>query len=403
MPSDRQPRIAELCSEPARAALAEWAGNPRAASDRLGLAEFLRSRFAPELARALAEQFELRQRAATKFADPARVILQRKELEQATRVDVARWRAARVKHFAPKSAVVDATCGLGGDALALIGEGLETLALERDELTAGMAAHNLRELTGRNCVVLGSAVHPPVRAQYWCIDPDRRAAGAAGLDPQSWSPPLSVALALARGALGACIKLAPGIDVARCNLPDAVDWPWRPTWVSAGGELRECSLWCGEWAPNAAPDEREVVLLDTHASLCAVPRGAAALDPQAAAAVRWLAEPDPGLIRSGLLGNVALRTGARPLAAQIAYLGSMDLIEDPLLRAWPVLAACTLDPKHVRRMLAAHDIGSIEVRKRGHPEPAEVLAKKFHGPGKLHGVLAIARLERGHMAYLLGR
>ncbi len=403
MGSDRQSRIAELCSEPACAALAEWSTRPRAGADRLGLAKFLRSRFAPELARDLAEQFELRQRAAAKFAQPARMVLQRKGLEQATRLEVARWRAKRVKHFAPKSAIVDATCGLGADALALIGEGLATLALERDELTASMAAHNLRELTGRNCVVLGSALKAPVRAHYWYMDPDRRAEGARGLDPESWSPPLSAVLGLARAARGACIKMPPGIELGRCDLPDPNSSPWHPTWVSAGGELRECSLWCGEWAGAAQPGEREVARLDSGATLCAVPLSVVAWEVESAAQVRWLAEPDPALIRSGLLGNVALRTGARPLASQIAYLGSMNPIDDPLLEAWPVLATCALDPKHVRRMLAAHDVGSIEVRKRGHPEAAEVLAKKFAGPGSRHGSLAIARLERGHIAYLLGR
>ncbi|HTF89454.1 MAG TPA: hypothetical protein VK843_13660 [Planctomycetota bacterium] len=355
------------------------------------------------MARALAEQVDLRQRAAAKFAQPERMLLQRKGLEQATRLDVARWRAARVKHFAPKSPIVDATCGLGADTLALIEAGLPTLALERDAWTASLAAHNLRELTGRNCVVLGSAEAAPVRADYWCIDPDRRGSGAQALDPRSWSPPLSVALDLARAARGACIKLAPGIDLARCSLPDATVWPWHAGWVSAGGELRECTLWCGEWAGDAKPGEREVVALDRGASLRDEPRSVDPWEPEDAAALRWLAEPDPALIRSGLLGNIALRAGARPLASQIAYLGSMEAIEDPLLDAWPVLAACALDPRHVRRMLTEHDIGSIEVRKRGHPDAAEVLAKKFAGAGSRHGVLAVARLERGHIAYLLGR
>ncbi len=412
MGSDRQPRIAELFSSAARTALDEWANHPRAASDRLGLASFLRARFEPQLARALAEQFDLRQRAGLKFAHPSRMLLHRKGLEQATRLDVARWRAARVKHFAPKSAIIDATCGLGADALALLEQGLATLALECDETTALMAAHNILELTGCECVILGTAVAAPVRGQYWLVDPDRRGDGQRSMDPEAWSPPLSVVLGLARSARGACIKLAPAFDWDLSSASDAGPGAWRPSWVSAGGELRECSLWTGEWAAGAQSGEREVVLLGAHgaensaavrASLIGVPVPVESLEPEAAANVRWIAEPDPAVIRSGLLGNVALRAGARPLAEQIAYLGSMDPIEDPLLRAWPVVASCPLDPKRVRRMLTEHDIGTIEVRKRGHPDPAEVLAKRLAGSGAQHGLLAVARLERGHQAYLLGR
>ncbi len=412
MGSDRQPRIAELCSPAARTALDEWASHPRAASDRLGLASFLRSQFEPQLARALAEQFDLRQRAGLKFAQPRHMLLHRKGVEQATRLDVARWRAARVKHFAPKSTVIDATCGLGADAHALIGESLATLAIDSDETTAQMAAHNILELTGRECVILGSSAVAPVRGQYWLVDPDRRGDGQRSLDPETWSPPLSVALGLARSARGACIKLAPAFDWELLSAAELGATAWRPSWVSAGGELRECSLWSGEWAPGAQRGEREAVLLgadgvgespSVRASLIGVPVAIEALEPEAAAKVRWLAEPDPALIRSGLLGNAALRAGARPLADQIAYLGSMEPIDDPLLRAWAVVASCPLDPKRVRRMLTEHDVGTIEVRKRGHPDPAEVLAKRLAGSGARHGLLAVARLERGHQAYLLGR
>ncbi|HUR27453.1 MAG TPA: class I SAM-dependent methyltransferase [Planctomycetota bacterium] len=402
MPSDRQPRIAELRSETASAALAEWSARHAAATDRLGLATFLRARFPPNLARALAEQFELRQRAGTKFAEPARMLFERKALEQATRIDVARWRAARVKQFAPNGAVIDATCGLGADTIALAEAGIRVLGIEYDETLAALAAHNLRESTGRDCVVVASAAALPSRAFHAYFDPDRRAAGARGLDPERWSPPLSVAIACARTLRGTCIKLAPAIELESCALPDQGEFPWHPIWVSAGGELRECSLWCGEWAGDSRQGEREAVKLDANASLSAVPLAVDALEAEAALRVRWLADPDPAVIRSGLLGNVAARSRSRPLAPKIAYLGSLDAIDDPLLDARPVLAACALDPKHVKRMLAEHDVGALEVRKRGHPEPAEVLARKFAGPGSRRGVLVVARLERGHAAYLLG-
>ena len=409
MGSDRQPRIADLSSPAARAALDEWARGPHFRRGRLGLAEFLRKRFDPPLARALAEQFELRQLAGPKFAFPERMLLHRKGLEQATRLEVARWRARRVKDFAPKSPIIDATCGLGADSLALIEAGLTVLCLEADEETSRFAAHNLLEVGGRNCVVLGSAQAAPVRGEYWLIDPDRRDEGPRSHQPERWSPPLSVALGIARGARGACIKLAPGFDGKQLTSEALGPGAWLATWVSAGGELRECCLWGGEWATHAAAGEREVVSLAADAArrapatLRAVPETVEALDPAEAAQIRYLAEPDPALIRSGLLGNVARIVGARPLAAQIAYLGAQEPIEHPLLRAWPVRDSCALDPKRVRRMLAEHDVGTIEVRKRGHPDAAEVLAKRLAGPGKQHGMLAIARLARGHQAYLLGR
>jgi len=409
MGSNRQPRVEELCAPRAQAALEEWSAGGHAHSDALALAKFLRARFEPELARALAEQHALRLRAATKFAPAERMLLHRKGLEQATRLDVAAWRAGRVRDCAPRSVLVDATCGLGADAIAMLRAGLPTLALESDPRTAAFGSHNVHAATGHQCVVLGSANAAPVLADYWSLDPDRREAGSSSLDPREWSPPLELALGLARAASGACMKLSPSFDL-KLHAPE---WdprqPWRASFVSAGGELRECSLWFGEWASGAQPGEREAVLLreaetgSSIVSLCELPHQEPAHTMEDAAAVRWLAEPDAAVIRAGLLGNVARRAGARPLAAQLAYLGSSQPIDDPLLHSWRVLGCSPLDPKRVRRLLAEHDIGPIEVRKRGHPEAAEVLARRFAGPGGQRGQLAIARLERGHVAYLLGR
>ena len=53
-------------------------------------------------------------------------------------------------------------------------------------------------------------------------------------------------------------------------------------------------------------------------------------------------------------------------------------------------------------MLREHDIGSLQVRKRGHPDRAEVLERRLRGKGRRRGHLAVARLEDGHAAYLLG-
>jgi hypothetical protein len=56
----------------------------------------------------------------------------------------------------------------------------------------------------------------------------------------------------------------------------------------------------------------------------------------------------------------------------------------------------------VRRMLGALDIGPITVKKRGHPDPAEELARRMAGPGSRHGLVAVVRLDIGHFAVALG-
>lgn len=405
MGSDRQPIVSELLGPAASDALAAWAAQAPVRRDPLAIASFLRARLPPHLARDLAEQWELRARASAKFASPARVLLTRKGLEQATRLDVARWRAHRMEHSAPKSAIVDATCGLGADAAAMLGAGLAVVALERDPTTAAFARHNLSLIGGPFCVVLGSAEQAPFRARHLFVDPDRRDPERGRVGAADGSPGLAATLALARQAAGACIKLGPAIAPV---LFEEGGSPFSPTWVSAGGELRECCLWRGEFAPDLGregPGVREAVIVAADGAVAAAlaerPVTVDPLSEAAALSIRWIGDPDPSVVRAGLLGNVARRSGSRPLAAQLGYLGSDQPIADPFVESRRVLGQAALDARQVRKLLDQHDVGDIEVRKRGHPDSAEALARRLRGRGRRRGVLAVARLERRHVAYLL--
>jgi hypothetical protein len=137
------------------------------------------------------------------------------------------------------------------------------------------------------------------------------------------------------------------------------------------------------------------------ARLAGTPVARPALDDAAARAAPFLADPDPALVRSGLLGLLAQELGAQPLHPLCAYLGAPLALRSPFLRSFRVLDAAPLDRKQVRRMLARHDVGPVTVKKRGHPDPADKLARRLRGPGRRPGVLLLARLERSHHAFLV--
>jgi hypothetical protein len=131
------------------------------------------------------------------------------------------------------------------------------------------------------------------------------------------------------------------------------------------------------------------------------PEEVAALDPEAARAVRWIAEPDPAVVRSGLLGLLARREGLAPLGPRLAYLGGAHAPRSPLVSGYRVLGSAPLDRRRVRALLAAHGVGPLTVKKRGHPDPADALARRLRGAGEAPGLLVVARLARGHHAFLV--
>lgn len=365
----------------------------------LATAETLRDRLGGALGRRAAALRDLRIRSRGRFPEGYLSFLTRKGLEQATPHAVAVERAAQIRARIETSHIWDATCGIGADLLAFAAGG-EVLGTDLDPESARFAGENLRRAGLNPAVVCADASRHPWRpglARAVLLDPDRRRNGRRQKDPGLWSPTLSTCLEIAGSFEGACLKLPSGLDAE--ILPPTGSLRW----VSLDGELRELSLWLGDLAIDRP--QREAVALKHDGR--SIELSGSSVDVQAlsnedARGIGWLAEPDPALIRAGLVGLIALQTGLAPLAPRLAYLGgTCTPAPSPWLRTWRVLGTSPLDRKLVRKLLRKHNIGPLTVKKRGHPDPAEILARRFEGPGEQPGLLAVARLERGHIALLL--
>lgn len=375
-------------------------------SSGLHLMNWLRRRLPADVAREAALLAELRERAARRFPTRPLPYLTRRGLAQASSEAVAARRAARLLRLAPGATTLDATCGVGSDCLALALAGGRVVASDRARGTAELARANLAHHGLAPLVVAADAARPAVRADLLLVDPDRRDGERRLLDPEAWSPALSRTLAVVATRAGACIKLAPAMDpgvleaAEAAALPPAL--PRRREWLSRGGELVEVALWTGVLAGETAP--RVATRLEASGVVheyAGTPQEVPALAPEAAAGVAWISDPDPALLRAGLLGTLAADLDLASLGPRLAYLGGGERPRSPFLRSWRVLGSAPLDRKRVRALLAEHDIGPVSVRKRGHPDPPEALERRLRGQGSRRGELVIARLERGHRAYLV--
>lgn len=368
-------------------------------TELLEVSKRARREFEPELARWITLQHELRERAKNKFGADLPLFFTRKGLEQATPGPVARFRAERIKERLGNCNILDATCGIGADSLALARAELRPVLCDVDPLTLRCARENLRAELGFGPAVRADATRPAVRAEVFLADPDQRASGKRTREPSQWSPPLDRLIEVARGFPAAVIKLPPGLDAEALPLSGEASI----SWVSHKHQLYELTLWLGSLAQTTAPEAVLVSDSGESRSWSAEPEACAPLDVEAARGIRWIAEADPAVLRAGLLGNLAKAIGLAPLDAAIAYLGGREKPEPTeFARTWPVLGSASAHERPVRALLAEHDIGSLTVKKRGFPEDAETLARKFRGRGSKHGLLFVTRLADGHVAYLAG-
>ncbi len=369
--------LAWLQSPPGQTLLAELVGREIADADVLGELTRLRRSYTPEQASAAVALALLRRRAAAKFPAAGRMFFTRESLEQASAAPVAAHRAVRM---APYGQVADLCCGVGGDALALADAGALVLAVDRDELRLALAAANAAALglSERICFIPRDllAEAPPLAEAIFC-DPGRRAGGRRRFHVDEYEPPLAHILAWRTHTPALAVKLSPGVDVA--ELPGG---EVELEFVSLNGELKEAALWCG---PLAGTRRRATLLrhgvngqIHTYTMVSNLPTSPSSLILPPSS---FLYEPDPAVIRAGLVTDLAEQIGADQLDPHIAYLTSADRVATPFARVWPVISWQPFSLKRLRASLRELGGGPVTVKKRGSPLDTDALARQLSGGG----------------------
>ncbi len=301
---------------------------------------------------------EGRRKGSAKFERAGRMWFDPVGVEQATAEPVARHKARR---FGEGGVVVDLCWGIGGDSLALARSN-RVIAVDLD---AGM---NRRALWNAAVYdVAGQVLAVRARAESFAIpagarvhvDPDRRASGSQrARSVQGYVPGLEHLSRIASAAPGGAIKLGPASDfAAHFGGPG-----FEVEVVSLGGECKEATVWFGDLATpgvrrratslpaGASWTDRDGPAGETHAS---TPLGA------------WAFDPDPALVRSGLLDGFASALGLGRIAAGVDILTGPSRVNSPFLSAFEIIESFPLDLKVLRREVAARGLWPLEIKTRG--------------------------------------
>lgn len=387
---------------------------------------------APELVSAVVGQAHLRTRAMAKFGGFAeRMLFTRAGLEQATRLAVAARHAGRMRR-AGITHVADLGCGIGGDSLAFAGAGLGVLAVDADEVTAAIAAYNLapfasarsssaqpaeeavevRHGTAEEFVRAnfgdvhdsrGDSAHSSEdvahlrgeRTAVW-LDPARRTAGHSEtrrVAASDYSPSLDWAFSLA-ARMPAGIKLSPAHD------RDALPANAEAQWVSADGSVVELVVWSGALAREGVRRSALVLRGDESHELTA---GADAADAEPRELGAFLHEPDGAVIRARLIGDVARALDAGMLDPKIAYLTGDAPVTSPFVQSFRVREVTAANAKAISAALRAHDIGTLEIKKRGVDIDPAAFRRKLSLRGTQSATLILTRVGDRRLAILADR
>ena len=362
--------------------------------------------FSAEVTAALLTQAQLRSEAAVKLGPFAEdMLFTRDGLAQATRLPVAAHHARRLIGDPTEGEtfrIADLGCGIGADSVAFAGMGASVSAVDADEVTAAIAAFNLRHLPD------ASVEH--ARAEdvdlsgfdaLW-FDPARRTIGKADrrgstsriTDPEAFSPSLSWVIDRAIQAKAAGVKLGPALDHGL--IPDEAE----AQWVSHNGEVVEVGLYFG--AARQRPGRGAFVM--SERSLL-VHEDDLPLEDEAGIGTLgdYLLEPDGAIVRAGLVAALCAPLQARRVHPKIAYLTTDVEPSGPAsagVTAYRVTDVLPAKIPNLRKELVARGIGSVVIKKRGADIVPDQVRRQLKLPEGEKATLVFTRLGEKHVVLL---
>ena len=368
------------------AVLEQLRGTPaiweRLASGETGAAvqAAMRKEFPAEVVRVALTLTDLRQQARPRFTRADEMWFDRTRLEQATQEIVARHKAQRFAACAGKT-VLDLCCGVGADAIA-IAQYVQVKAVDLSPLAAWFTQRNA-EVYGvaSNIETLVSDVEKvDIAGQFVHLDPDRRTQGQRQVRLEFGSPGLPFLQALTKTAAGGAIKVSPASNFGGKFTDCEVEL------VSVHGECKEATIWFGELR-QAAPFR--ATILPHGASIAGDPWE---YRPRIEPLKKYLFDPDPAVVRSGLVDCVGDSLDLRRLDDAEEYLTGETLVDSPFVRGFEVLADLNNNTKEIRDYFRTSPFGQVEIKCRHMSIDANAIRRKLPLPGNEPGVLLFVRV-----------
>jgi hypothetical protein len=360
---------------------AAMALEPREA-DFLAHFTILIRQFPVELARSALTIAILRREAAGKFPFAERMYLTRESLEQSTPFEVSLYRAERYRSF---QELVDLGCSVGGDTLALAGVA-PCIGLDIDLLRLNMARTNLDAIgLGARCSFVQADLEKPLpispnSGTALFFDPARRSAGRRAYSVSRYRPPLDIVNKWLPHFPSIGVKISPGVKLEEVKAYNA-----ELEFISLRGELKEAVLWFG---PLKTARRRATLLPGGYTMVCESEPDLPLAEPGA-----YLYEPDPAVLRAGMVRCLGQELGAAQLDPEIAYLTAVNKQPTPFARVWAVVDWFPFGLKRLRAYLRENNIGQIVVKKRGSPLQPEALIRDLRLKGEKERVIFLTQLR----------
>jgi len=354
-----------LQSDVAQSELQLLVDNDLSAKYTLKILNHLRKKHTAEQAGWLLSQAQLRQKAVIKYGDVANSLLfDATALEQASDPLIRQYRAQSYT----KQKILDVCCGIGSDTLAFAQMSNDVTGIDVDPVRIAIAKYNANQLNlDIHFHVTNANTFSTDGYDVIFFDPARRDANGKRIyDVEQYQPPLSL---IQKWQQPIIVKISPGVSHEQLN-----DYNGTVEFISVDGALKEAVLYTQHsvWQSRQFVATRITKEVVEH-FIRHTP------DPQVEIAepLGWLIEPDPAIIRSGFVQDIAIEYEGKLLDETIAYFTTGNKPNSVWLRAWRIRDWMPFNLKKLRSYLRERGISKITVKKRGSPITPEQLIQQL--------------------------
>lgn len=339
-----------------------------ATGSEMSLQNRLRESYSPELVRSAFRLLEVREKADGLLPQAELLWLTKVGLEQSTAWSVAQRKAAR---FPKDQPVLDLCSGVGVDTHALLQRG----AVRSVDIDPAMVMRNQwnNEIWNpdRSAELLtlqtADVTTLKLKDKYVHVDPDRR----SGMDRptkrlEKYSPDLTWMQQLINFAAGGAIKLGPASNFMQ-KFPNT-----EIELVSLNGECKEATVWFGSLAGEHS---FQATLLPSGETISGDPLSA--FCPPCDAPQEYIFDPDPAVVRSGLLDHVGEMHNLQRLDSADEYLTGAGIPESGFVTAFRVECVLPNNPRELKRYLAKSPSRDYELKCRHLKVNANELQRKL--------------------------
>ena len=336
----------------------------------------------------LINQMTLQKRALQKLPYAEKWFFTDKGLQQASDYLLANYHGMLFKDY---TTVADICCGIGSDLLYLSNGKEKCFAIDKDHKVLSITQHNMRVFDRKNILyqnIMAEEFSSECQAVF--IDPDRRTVSKKRTAKiEEISPNISTIIKLINNYHNVAVKLSPIINYDDIKLSD-----YSFDFVSVNGDLKECLLKTGDLKAK-----KQAVIINKFEtkifSECHHPQ--THISPIG----NWLFEPDPAIIRSHLVNDLAFELKMNRIDPNIALLTQDDAIEPTVFgNAYQVSGIFDYNLKSLNSYLKSHQIGVVDIKTKGFSESVEHFRKKLILKGNNKVILFIIRIGEKHICVI---